>query len=181
MDLMASHGRGAPPPPYRLPAAGEYLAFRLGAEEYGMDLLRVQEIRSFEPPTRLAGAPAFVCGVLNLRGVIVPVLDLRVRLGCPATSSAATVTIVLNVDDRVVGVVVDSVSDVIGIRGDDVKPAPEVACAADARYITGVATLRTDGGMERMLLLLDVASLIASEETGASPTLAPLRPLGSPA
>ena len=95
-------------------AGGEFLTFRLGEEEYGIDILRVQEIRSYEQPTRIANAPAFIKGVVNLRGVIVPIVDLRLKLGCDtAEYNSFTVVIVLNVKGRVVGAVVDSVSDVL--------------------------------------------------------------------
>ncbi|WP_128003730.1 chemotaxis protein CheW, partial [Piscinibacter defluvii] len=109
-------------------AGGEFLTFRLGDEEYGIDILRVQEIRSYEQPTRIANAPAFVKGVVNLRGVIVPVVDLRMKLGCPSAEyNTFTVVIVLNVRNRVVGAVVDSVSDVLELPPEAIKPAPEMA------------------------------------------------------
>lgn len=146
--------------------AGEYLAFRLGGEEYGIDILRVQEIRNFESPTRIASAPAFILGVVNLRGVIVPVLDMRRRMGCESAAfDASTVTIVLNVNSRVVGMVVDSVSDVVQLTTDLIKPAPVLAAAVDARYITGVATLDAHD-QRRMLILLDIDTLMASEDMG---------------
>src|SRR4030095_15004451 len=105
--------------------AGEYLTFRLGGEEYGIDILRVQEIRSYEQPTRIANAPGYLKGVVNLRGVIVPIVDLRVRLGCAqAEYNHFTVVIVLNVKGRVVGAVVDSVSDVLELAGAGIRPAP---------------------------------------------------------
>ena len=107
--------------------AGEYLTFRLGEEEYGIDILRVQEIRSYEAPTRIANAPPFIKGVVNLRGVIVPIIDLRLKLGCSSAEyNAFTVVIVLNLRGRVVGVIVDSVSDVLQLDRDHIKPAPEM-------------------------------------------------------
>lgn len=144
------------------PAAGEYLTFRLGAEEYGIDILKVQEIRSYEPPTRIANVPAFIKGVVNLRGVIVPIVDLRVKLGCErADVNAFTVVIVLNVRGRVVGAVVDSVSDVLELRGDVLKPAPQLASQIDAGFVTGIATVG-----ERMLILLDIEGLMSSPDMG---------------
>ena len=141
---------------------GEFLTFRLGAEEYGIDILKVQEIRSYEPPTRIANAPAFIKGVVNLRGVIVPIVDLRLRLGCESAEySALTVVIVLNVKGRVVGAVVDSVSDVLELAQDAIKPAPEMASAVDACFITGIGSVG-----ERMLILMDIEGLMASEEMG---------------
>ena len=113
-------------------AAREYLSFRLGTEEYGIDILRVQEIRGYEQPTRLVGAPEFIRGVLNLRGVIVPIVDLRVRFGIDAGFDTFTVTVVLNVAGRTVGAVVDSVSDVLELSADNIKPAPEFNGAIDA-------------------------------------------------
>src|SRR5688572_3488794 len=118
-------------------AGGEYLTFRLGSEEYGIDILRVQEIRSYEQPTRIADAPHFIKGVVNLRGVIVPIVDLRIKLGCDTNDyNDFTVVIVLNVRGRVVGAVVDSVSDVLELSADAVRPAPEMnATAVDTAYI----------------------------------------------
>ena len=114
-------------------SGGEFLTFRLGAEEYGIDILKVQEIRSYEAPTRIANAPAFIKGVVNLRGVIVPIVDLRLKLGCDSNDyNSFTVVIVLNVRGRVVGAVVDSVSDVLELSRDSIKPAPAVTKVAAA-------------------------------------------------
>ena len=147
-------------------AAGEYLTFRLGAEEYGIDILKVQEIRSYEAPTRIANAPAFMKGVVNLRGVIVPIVDLRLKLGCDAAEvNAFTVVIVLNVRGRVVGAVVDSVSDVLELDQDSIRPAPEMSSAIDIGFITGIASPKTEGH-ERMLILMDIEALMASAEMG---------------
>ena len=145
---------------------GEFLTFRLGAEEYGIDILRVQEIRSYEAPTRIANAPAFLKGVVNLRGVIVPIVDLRLKLGCDAAEyNAFTVVIVLNVRSRVVGVVVDSVSDVLELTKEQVKPAPELSSSIDARFITGIGAVGS-GDAERMLILMDIEALMTSAEMG---------------
>jgi len=143
------------------PDGRQFLTFRVGAEEYGLDILRVQEIRSYEPPTRVANAPAFIKGVVNLRGVIVPILDLRLRLGQAAEVNDFTVVIVLNVAGRVVGTVVDSVSDVLELGADEIKPRPEVPAAMDARFITGLGKLG-----ERMLILLDIEAMIQSPDFG---------------
>ena len=142
---------------------GEYLTFRLGAEEYGIDILRVQEIRSYEQPTRIANAPHFLKGVVNLRGVIVPIVDLRLKLGCDSAEyNGFTVVIVLNVKGRVVSAVVDSVSDVMELPGESIKPAPEVsATTVDTTYITGIANVG-----ERMLILMDIESLMSSADMG---------------
>jgi purine-binding chemotaxis protein CheW len=145
---------------------GEFLTFRLGGEEYGIDILKVQEIRSYEQPTRIANAPAFIKGVVNLRGVIVPIVDLRLKLGCEtAEYSALTVVIVLNVKGRVVGAVVDSVSDVLELGKEAIKPAPEMASAVDAGFITGIGSVK-QGDVNRMLILMDIEGLMASQEMG---------------
>jgi purine-binding chemotaxis protein CheW len=141
-------------------AGGEFLTFRLGAEEYGIDILRVQEIRSYEAPTRIANAPPFIKGVVNLRGVIVPIVDLRLKLGCEAVDyNEFTVVIVLNVAGRVVGAVVDSVSDVLELSNDAVKPAPELASSVDTRFITGIGNVG-----DRMLILMDIEAFLSSPD-----------------
>ena len=146
--------------------ARECLTFRLGDEEYGIDILKVQEIRGYDSPTRIANAPAFFKGVLNLRGVIVPIIDLRLNLRLEqAAYDAFTVTIILNVAGRVVGAVVDSVSDVIELTPGQIKPAPEFNSVVDARYITGIGTI-DQGERKRMLILVDIERLISSAEVG---------------
>ena len=143
-------------------AHAEFLTFRLGAEEYGIDILRVQEIRSYEEPTRIANAPHFIKGVVNLRGVIVPVVDLRIKLNCEKVEyNGFTVVIVLNVHGRVVGAVVDSVSDVLELSQELIKPAPEMNTNVDTSYITGIASVG-----ERMLILMDIAALMSSADMG---------------
>lgn len=145
------------------PKSGEYLTFRLGSEEYGIDILKVQEIRSYEQPTRIANAPDFIKGVVNLRGVIVPIVDLRLKLNCAtAEYNSFTVVIVLNVKNRVVGAVVDSVSDVLELNRDAIKPAPELnAASVDTSFITGIGSVG-----ERMLILMDIEGLMSSAEMG---------------
>ena len=144
----------------------EYLSFRIGTEEYGIDILRVQEIRSYEPPTRIAGAPRFVTGVTDLRGVIVPVVDLRLRLQAPeARHDASTVIVVLNVQGRVIGVVVDSVSDVVEFTAEQIKPAPRFNDTVSANHIVGIAAVDAGAG-ERLLILLDIEALLAGPEIG---------------
>jgi purine-binding chemotaxis protein CheW len=145
----------------------EFLTFRLGSEEYGIDILKVQEIRSYEPPTKIANAPAYIKGVVNLRGVIVPIIDLRVKFNCvnelgEAEMNSFTVVIVLNVKGRVVGAVVDSVSDVMQLSDQAIQPAPEMSAAViDTSYITGIANVN-----ERLLILMDIESLMSSAEMG---------------
>jgi purine-binding chemotaxis protein CheW len=147
-------------------APREYLSFKLGAEEYGIDILRVQEIRGYEPPTRIANSPEFIKGVVNLRGTIVPVVDMRLRFNLSDVQyNAFTVVIVLNVAGRTVGMVVDSVSDVLELSGEQIKPAPEFHGAIDAAYITGLGTVKT-GDVERMLILMDIEQIMRSPEMG---------------
>jgi purine-binding chemotaxis protein CheW len=146
--------------------ATEWLTFRLGHEEYGIDILRVQEIRSYEAPTRIAGAPEHIKGVIDLRGVIVPVIDLRMKLGCTEVRyDDLTVVIVLNVGAHIVGAVVDSVSDVLELSANDIRPFPDMSSTVESACITGIGSLRTDGH-DRMLILLDIASLVAGTELG---------------
>ncbi len=141
---------------------GEYLTFRLGQEEYGIDILRVQEIRSYEQPTRMAHAPEFIKGVIDLRGVIVPIIDLRLKLGCPqAEYTDFTVVIILNVGNAVLGAVVDAVADVVALQASDIKPAPQFDSQVDAAFIRGIATVG-----ERMLIVMDIESLLSSADMG---------------
>jgi purine-binding chemotaxis protein CheW len=140
----------------------EFLAFTLGKEEYGIDILKVQEIRGYEAVTRIANAPEFVKGVVNLRGIIVPIVDMRIKfnLGEP-TYDQFTVVIILNIGGRVVGMVVDSVSDVITLSAEQIKPAPEMGTALNTDYLIGLGTLD-----ERMLILVDIDKLMSSSEMG---------------
>jgi purine-binding chemotaxis protein CheW len=140
----------------------EFLAFTLGREEYGIDILKVQEIRGYEAVTRIANAPEFIKGVVNLRGIIVPIVDMRIKfhLGEP-TYDQFTVVIILNIAGRVMGMVVDSVSDVITLSPDQVKPAPEMGTALNTDYLIGLGTLD-----ERMLILVDIDKLMSSAEMG---------------
>jgi purine-binding chemotaxis protein CheW len=139
----------------------ELLSFTLGEESYGIDILKVQEIRGYETVTRIANTPDFIKGVINLRGHIVPIVDLRIKLGLgEAKYDSNTVVIILNVLKRVVGVVVDSVSDVITIPVSSVKPAPEFGSVLGTQYILGLATI--EGG--QMLIVIDIEGLVGSRE-----------------
>ncbi len=142
--------------------AEEYLTFTLGEEEYGVDILKVQEIRGYDAVTRLPDAPDFIKGVINLRGTIVPVVDLRIKfhLG-QATYDAFTVMVVLNVCNRIIGMVVDGVSDVVRLAADQVRPPPDLGTAVDTRFLLGIGTAG-----QRMLLLLDIDGLLRSDELG---------------
>ncbi len=141
--------------------AGEFLTFTLGQEEYGVDILKVQEIRGYDAVTRLPDAPEYIKGVINLRGTIVPVIDMRVKFRLEAKVDALTVMIVLNVADRVVGMVVDSVSDVVQLTAEQIRAMPEVGTGIDRRFLTGIGALD-----ERMLILLDIEGLMTSTEMG---------------
>jgi purine-binding chemotaxis protein CheW len=143
-------------------AVQEFLAFKLGSEEYGIDILKVQEIRGYEAVTRIANAPEFIKGVINLRGIIIPVVDMRIRfnLGTP-TYDQFTVVIILNIGGRIMGMVVDSVSDVTTLTPDQIKPAPEMGTAFNSDYLMGLGTVD-----ERMLILIDIDRLMSSSEMG---------------
>ena len=142
--------------------AGEFLAFTLGQEEYGIDIQKVSEIRSYETPTRIANAPEFVKGVVNLRGIIVPIVDMRIKfnLGTPSYDQF-TVVIILNIGHRVVGMVVDRVSDVTTLTHEQIKPAPEIGSAINTDHIVGLGTIE-----DRMLILVDIDKLMSSEDMG---------------
>ena len=151
MDIMDSSG---------VPASGEYLTFTLGKEEYGIDILKVQEIRGYEAVTRIANAPTFIKGVINLRGVIVPIVDLRIKfnLGEPSYDQF-TVVIILNIGKRVMGIVVDGVSDVIQLNSENLHSAPEFGSVLDTRYLLGLGTVD-----ERMIIMVDIEQLMTSQE-----------------
>ena len=138
----------------------EYLTFILGPEEYAIDILKVQEIRGYDAVTTIANAPAFIKGVINLRGTIVPIVDLRIKFNVGvAEYTPFTVVIILNVGSRVVGIVVDSVSDVTLLRSDQISATPEFAATVDTKYIVGLGTLD-----ERMLIVIDIEKLMLSSE-----------------
>ncbi|MDP1611474.1 MAG: chemotaxis protein CheW [Sulfuritalea sp.] len=140
--------------------AGEYLTFTLGPEEYAIDILKVQEIRGYEPPTLIANAPAFLKGVINLRGIIAPIVDLRIKFNIGRIEyTPFTVVVILNIGSRVVGIVVDSVSDVIMLGRQQIRPAPDFAATVDTRYISGLCSLD-----ERMLIVIDIERLMLSPE-----------------
>ncbi len=140
----------------------EYLSLRLGSEEYAIGILQVQEIRSFEEPTRMVNAPPFVKGVINLRGVIVPIVDLRLKLNLQSADyTEFTVVIILKVHGTVIGVVVDSVSDVVSIKTDAIKPAPQFESVVESRFITGLVHLG-----DRTLIVMNIEALLNHAELG---------------
>ena len=143
-------------------ATREVLVFVLGKEEYGVDILKVQEIRGYEKVTPLPAAPEYLKGVVNLRGIIVPVIDLRVKFGVSnPTYDSLTVVVILRIAARVIGVVVDAVSDVIRLAPGDVKAAPHLGSLVDSSYLEGLATQD-----ERMILLVDIEKFLSSGELG---------------
>jgi purine-binding chemotaxis protein CheW len=142
--------------------AREYLTFRLDKEEYGIDILKVQEIRGYEAPTRVANAPNFIKGVVNLRGTIVPIVDMRLKFNCAqADYDSFTVVIILNLRSRIVGIVVDSVSDVMELPPESLKAAPDVDSVIDSGSVVGLGSLG-----DRMLILLDIERLMSGSDMG---------------
>jgi purine-binding chemotaxis protein CheW len=140
----------------------EFLAFKLGAEEYGIDILRVQEIRSFEPPTRMANAVSHILGVINLRGVIVPIVDMRIKFNLAKVDyDAFTVVIVLNIGKQVVGMVVDGVADVITLAPEQLRPAPDFSGEVGSNHVMAIGSLEN-----RMLILLDIENLMSDADMG---------------
>ena len=140
--------------------AQELLTFTLGAEEYAIDILKVQEIRGHDAVTTIANAPSFIKGVINLRGTIVPIVDLRIKFSVGvAEYTPFTVVIILNIGGRVVGMVVDAVSDVISLKPEQIRPAPDFASSVDTSYIRGLGALG-----ERRLIVVDIERLMLSSE-----------------
>lgn len=140
----------------------EYLTFTLGDESYALDILQVKEIRGYEAVTKIANAPEFIKGVINLRGDIVPVIDLRIKFNVgEATYDEYTIVIVLQIDGRYVGVVVDGVSDVVTLTAEEIRPAPNFGVAFDSEYLIGLANVG-----EGMVILVDIEKLITSDEMG---------------
>lgn len=141
-------------------SGNEFLTFRLGGEEYGIDILKVQEIRGYDAVTVIANAPRFVKGVINLRGIIVPIIDMRIKFDLGhAEYNPLTVVIILNLAHRVVGMVVDAVSDVLTLAAEQIKPAPDLGASLDTRYVIGIGTLD-----ERTLILVDIEQLMSSDD-----------------
>jgi len=141
-------------------ATREVLVFVLGKEEYGVDILKVQEIRGYEKVTPIPAAPAYLKGVVNLRGIIVPVIDLRIKFGMADPKyDSFTVVIILRLATRVIGMVVDGVSDVVALAPSEVKAAPQLGSLVDSSFLAGLATQG-----DRMVLLLDIERFLSSAE-----------------
>lgn len=142
--------------------AAQYLTFVCAGEEYGVDILRVQEIKGWDGVTRVPYAPPYLLGVMNLRGVIVPVIDLRLRFGLARRAAdASTVVVVVRVrgerGERTAGIVVDAVSEVYSIARDAVKPTPDLGVGAAGACVRGLATVA-----DKMVMLLDIDDLVTS-------------------
>ena len=138
----------------------ELLTFTLGSEEYGIDILKVQEIRGYDAVTTIANSPAFIKGVINLRGIIVPIVDMRIKFNLGKVDyDQFTVVIILNLASRVMGIVVDGVSDVITLTAEQLKPAPEFGTSLDTQYITGLGTVD-----DRMIIVVDIEKLMSSRD-----------------
>lgn len=141
-------------------AEGEYLTFVLGEEEYGLEILKVQEIRGYDTVTQIANTPDFIKGVINLRGKIVPIVDLRIKFNLGKVEyDEFTVVIILNLGGRVVGIVVDGVSDVMALQEEQIREVPSLVTSIDTKYIMGLATVE-----EQMLILVDIERLMTSQE-----------------
>jgi purine-binding chemotaxis protein CheW len=141
-------------------AAGEYLTFVLGSEEYGLEILKVQEIRGYDSVTQIANTPDFIKGVVNLRGKIVPIVDLRIKFHLGKVEyDEFTVVIILNLNGRVVGIVVDGVSDVMALNEEQIRDVPSLVTSIDTKYIVGLATVE-----QQMLILVDIEQLMSSPE-----------------
>lgn len=142
--------------------AKEFLTFTLGDENYALDILTVKEIRGYESVTKIANAPPFIKGVINLRGDIVPIVDLRIKFNVgKVTYDEFTIVIVLHIHHRIVGIVVDGVSDVVSLSQEQMRPPPDFGVAFNSRYLLGLATVN-----EQMIILVDINELISSEELG---------------
>ena len=141
-------------------AGGEYLTFVLGDEQYGLEILKVQEIRGYDTVTQIANTPDFIKGVVNLRGKIVPIVDLRIKFKLGKVEyDEFTVVIILNLGGRVVGIVVDGVSDVKALKEEQIRDVPSLVSNIDTKYIVGLATVE-----EQMFILVDIEQLMSSQE-----------------
>ena len=159
MEISQTQSSAGPPAGA---VSGQYLTLRLGDEEYAIEILRVQEIRSYEQPVHMVNSPSFIKGVVNLRGVIVPIVDLRLKLNLSSADyTDFTVVIILNIHGAVVGAVVDAVSDVVTLDAKTIRPAPQFESAIESRFIVGLA----DVG-ERMLIVMNMETLLSNAELG---------------
>lgn len=160
-ELKANSVTGVPTVAINL-VTNEFLTFRLGGEEYGIEILKVQEIRGYGSITHIANSPDYIKGVINLRGIIVPIIDMRIKFNLShATYDQFTVVIILMVAGRVMGIVVDGVSDVITLADEQMRQAPGLGSVIDTEYIMGLGTVD-----ERMLILIDIEKLMSRSDMG---------------
>lgn len=160
MELIDTDRNNAIQDVVRKAAAGEYLTFILGEETYGIEILKVQEIRGYDAVTPIANAPSFIKGIVNLRGTIVPIIDLRIKFNLAKVEyDEFTVVIILNLYGRVAGIVVDGVSDVTALKSEQISDLPALVTSIDTKYIIGVGNLS-----ERMLILVDIERLMNGHE-----------------
>mgnify|MGYP001205208346 FL=1 len=142
----------------------QFLTFALGQEEYGVEILKIQEIKGFSAITPLPNAPAYVKGVLNLRGTIVPIVDLRKKFGMPEEAyTTFTVIVVVRVQGQVMGFIVDAVSDVLTVTGADIQPTPDLQGQVDTSFLTGLAKAG-----EKLVILLDIDKVLTTAERVAA-------------
>lgn len=140
--------------------AKEFLTFVLGNEEYGLEILKVQEIRGYDAVTKIANTPDFIKGVVNLRGRIVPIVDLRIKFNLGKVEyNEFTVVIILNLNGRIVGMVVDGVSDVMSLQPNQIRAVPDIVASIDTKYIVGLASVE-----EKMFILVDIEQLMSSTD-----------------
>jgi len=148
-------------------SANEFLTFTLGAEEYGIEILKVQEIRGYDAVTHIANSPEFIKGVVNLRGIIVPIVDLRIKFKLGNIEyNEFTVVIILNLGGRVMGIVVDGVSDVIALNASQIRPVPDLVSSIDTQFLIGLGAVEN-----RMLILVDIERLMTSQEMALMDTV----------
>jgi purine-binding chemotaxis protein CheW len=141
----------------------QYLTFTLGQEEYGVEILKVQEIKGYAAITPIPNTPPYIKGVMNLRGTIIPVVDLRAKFGLAATEyNQFTVIIVVRVGAKVIGVIVDAVSDVLNIPSTDIQAAPDFGAQVETRFISGMAKAG-----EKLVVLLEIEKVIGDDEIAA--------------
>lgn len=138
----------------------QFVVFKLGNEEYGIPITQVKEINRLTTATKVPKSPSFVEGIINLRGQIVPIIDMKKRFELPLTEYTGDARIiVIQVEQNTFGIEVDSVSEVLRINSSNVEPAPQIVCGIDSMYITGVAKV-----LDRLLILLDLDKLLSDEE-----------------
>ncbi len=138
----------------------QYLTFALGEEEYGIEILKVQEIKGYSGITPIPNTPPHIRGVMNLRGTVVPVVDLRIKFGREGRDySKFTVIVVVKVGEKIVGLVVDAVSDVLDIPSSEIRPTPDLGGRTDTRFISGMAPTN-----DKLVVLLDIDRLLEDEE-----------------